>query len=140
MLCFFTDCERSGVYQCSRCKVAKYCSPEHQKQHWKSHKIACKKCNEPDASATIVPTPAAVDATPSTSLVASSQSSLPNISLSDEEHRHCRCMFCGDELKLSSEEAAVDHMRVCVALQEQLQSKDQFTIPSVVRDKCKQTI
>ena len=66
------------------------------------------------------------------------QASLPlgNTSNVNEDHRQCRCMFCGDELKLSSEEAAVDHMRVCVALQEQLQSKDQFTIPSVVRNKC----
>lgn len=139
MQCFFTDCERLGVYQCSRCKTAKYCSPEHQKQHWKSHKTICKKCSDQPVH-TSEHTPDAVQPAPSTSLIASAQGSVPNISLSDEEHRHCRCMFCGDELKLSSEEAAVDHMRVCVALQEQLQSKDQFTIPSVVRNKCKQNI
>lgn len=53
------------------------------------------------------------------------------------ESRHCRCMFCGEQLKLSSENEAVEHMRVCVALQEQLASKEQFTVPSAVKAKMK---
>jgi hypothetical protein len=46
-------------------------------------------------------------------------------------------MFCGENLILSSEDEAVDHMRVCPALQEQLQSKDQFTVPSMIKEKMK---
>jgi hypothetical protein len=53
----------------------------------------------------------------------------------DKERRQCRCMFCGQQLDLGSEEEAVDHMRVCVALQEQLSSKEQFTVPSMLREK-----
>lgn len=46
-------------------------------------------------------------------------------------------MFCGEQLTLGSEDEAVEHMRVCVALQEQLASKDQFTLPTVVKEKMK---
>lgn len=46
-------------------------------------------------------------------------------------------MFCGQELQLASEDQAVDHLQVCSAFQEQVQSKDQFTIPSVLKDKMK---
>jgi hypothetical protein len=48
-------------------------------------------------------------------------------------------MFCGDEIILASEEEAVDHMKICPALQEQLAGKEQFTIPSVIREKMKTT-
>lgn len=51
------------------------------------------------------------------------------------DQRHCRCMFCGEALVLGSEEEAIGHMKVCVALQEQLASKDQFTVPSIVKEK-----
>ena len=51
--------------------------------------------------------------------------------------RTCRCMFCGENLLLESEEAAVDHMRVCPYLQEQLASKDQFTLPAELEKKLK---
>jgi hypothetical protein len=44
-------------------------------------------------------------------------------------------MFCGEQVQMRSEEEAVDHMRQCPALQEQLASKDQFTIPSMLKDK-----
>ncbi|KAL7415377.1 hypothetical protein BDY24DRAFT_382716 [Mrakia frigida] len=27
---------------CGRCKAVRYCSPEHQKAHWKSHKKTCR--------------------------------------------------------------------------------------------------
>lgn len=53
------------------------------------------------------------------------------------EVRECRCMFCGDILVLKSEEEAIGHMRVCVALQEQLSSPDQFTIPKSIQEKAK---
>ena len=31
------------LYSCSRCRGAIYCSKEHQKQHWKVHKLLCNK-------------------------------------------------------------------------------------------------
>ena len=54
---------------------------------------------------------------------------------SSGEKRTCRCMFCGEELILSNEEEAIDHMKVCPSLQEQFASKDQFTIPKDVKAK-----
>jgi hypothetical protein len=59
------------------------------------------------------------------------------INASEQEKKTVRCMFCGDQLVLGSEEEAVDHMRTCVALQEQLNSKDQFTIPKKIREEKK---
>ena len=53
----------------------------------------------------------------------------------ESEKRTGRCMFCGEELVLGSEDDAVNHMRVCPALQEQLASKDQFTIPTMLREQ-----
>ena len=53
----------------------------------------------------------------------------------ESEKRTSRCMFCGEELILASEDDAVNHMRVCPALQEQLASKDQFTIPTMLREQ-----
>ena len=58
-----------------------------------------------------------------------------NSSVDGEEKRTSRCMFCGEALVLSSEEDAVEHMRVCPALQEQLASPDQFTIPTMLREE-----
>ncbi len=49
------------------------------------------------------------------------------------EKRECRCMFCGKNLVLSSEQEAVNHMKECESLQEQLSSKDEFVIPSSLR-------
>jgi hypothetical protein len=43
-------------------------------------------------------------------------------------------MFCGEEIQVGSEDEAVRHLEQCSALQEQLDSKDQFTIPSVLRE------
>ena len=49
------------------------------------------------------------------------------------EKRACRCKFCGEMLILSSEDEAVAHMRVCPAMQEQLQGSGPFTIPKDVQ-------
>ena len=49
--------------------------------------------------------------------------------------RQSRCMFCGEELVLESEDDAIDHMKECPALQEQLASSDQFTIPKALREE-----
>ena len=32
----------------------------------------------------------------------------------DEEFRECRCMFCGQLLKLKSESEAIEHMTTCM--------------------------
>jgi hypothetical protein len=40
-------------------------------------------------------------------------------------------MFCGDEMVLTSEEEAIEHMKVCSALQEQLNDDRQFTLPNL---------
>jgi hypothetical protein len=48
-------------------------------------------------------------------------------------------MFCGEQLTFDSEEAAVDHMKECPALQEQLEGPGQYTIPKafqhIVKEK-----
>ncbi len=45
----------SGLKQCSRCKLAVYCSREHQAKHWPIHKQACKsKRVEPTVPGTTV--------------------------------------------------------------------------------------
>ena len=119
--CFFTDCERDGVFQCSRCKCVKYCCPEHQKLDWKTHKVVCTVPSQPAPE--IKTAPSKVE-----------QREEPAFAASGDK-RHCRCMFCGEALVFGSEEEAIDHMRVCVALQEQLASKDQFTVPAMVKEK-----
>jgi hypothetical protein len=42
------NCSKTGsadapLRQCSRCKVAKYCSETCQRAHWAAHKVVCKK-------------------------------------------------------------------------------------------------
>jgi hypothetical protein len=59
------------------------------------------------------------------------------LSVEESGKKISRCMFCGEEVILASEEEAVEHMRNCSALQEQLDSKEQFTIPSKLREKMK---
>uniref|UniRef100_A0A3B3S5Y7 hypoxia-inducible factor-proline dioxygenase n=1 Tax=Paramormyrops kingsleyae TaxID=1676925 RepID=A0A3B3S5Y7_9TELE len=44
-------CELCGkmenLLKCARCRSCFYCSKEHQKQHWKKHKLVCKEADEP---------------------------------------------------------------------------------------------
>jgi hypothetical protein len=49
---------------------------------------------------------------------------------SEVEMRECVCFFCGKKLLLRSEEEAVEHMAVCVSLQEQLNTEGDIVIPS----------
>mmetsp|Transcript_15099 Transcript_15099/g.16377 ORF Transcript_15099/g.16377 Transcript_15099/m.16377 type:complete len:125 (-) Transcript_15099:229-603(-) len=114
--CLYEGCEMSGKYRCSRCQIAYYCSPDHQKLHWKEHKPTCTRHIEQKTNETVV-------------------NSTPDDVKDDKEKRICRCMFCGESLLLESEEAAIEHMGVCPALQEQLQSKEPITVPSMVKAK-----
>ena len=42
--CEKNDSQLKKQFQvCTRCKVAKYCSRKHQREHWKVHKRECKK-------------------------------------------------------------------------------------------------
>lgn len=124
MICELQNCSLKGTYKCSRCKNTYYCCVEHQKLHWKEHKSSCNsssiskvKLNEIQQDEVILDKNIIVNAS--------------------NDKRMCRCMFCGNELILTSEEEAITHMRICSSLQEQLSSKDQFTIPSIIKNKYK---
>jgi len=49
-------------------------------------------------------------------------------------------MFCGEELILSSEDAAIAHMAACPSLQEQLNGSGQFTLPSDIERKMQSSL
>ncbi|KAI3362635.1 hypothetical protein L3Q82_001714 [Scortum barcoo] len=56
------ECELCGkmenLLKCGRCRSSFYCSKEHQKQHWKEHKLTCKeadKAHKPEQAATPQP-------------------------------------------------------------------------------------
>lgn len=43
-LCAYPGCvERSGLLRCGGCRCAHYCGKDHQREHWKIHKAACKE-------------------------------------------------------------------------------------------------
>jgi MYND finger len=127
--CGHPDCDKHANLRCSRCKLVYYCSAEHQKSHWTIHKSLCRPHSQNNSGASKVPS--ALIENPAKAIASLSAPS----SSSSGEKRVSRCMFCGEELNLSSEDEAVKHMEVCDALQEQLNSKDQFTIPSRLRSK-----
>jgi hypothetical protein len=97
---------------------------------WPTHKVTCSKDGKETKNNNAVVAKSTSDSQGTSSIKQSKNDS-------EGESRICRCMFCGEEQLLKSEEEAVDHMRVCPALQEQLQSKDQFTIPSMLKEKMK---
>lgn len=35
-------CGNDAPFKCTACKIASYCSAEHQKKHWKVHKNECR--------------------------------------------------------------------------------------------------
>lgn len=134
--CSEPSCGIEASLRCSKCKSVYYCSELHQRQHWKVHKLCCGKTPSGDRSQQEVPSSSHQKSGTSTN--SSPENTASTISSpSSIEQRSCRCMFCGETLILSSEDEAVDHMRVCPALQEQLQSKDQFTVPSMIKEKMK---
>ena len=40
--CRVEGCDRRGVLTCGGCQEVKYCSKEHQRQDWKTHKAQCR--------------------------------------------------------------------------------------------------
>lgn len=44
-------CELCGkmenLLKCGRCRISFYCSKEHQKEHWKKHKLTCREADKP---------------------------------------------------------------------------------------------
>jgi hypothetical protein len=118
-ICANIDCNVHAKYRCNQCLSTYYCSTEHQKIDWKTHKKFCINLNAgSNGSKQIIDLK--ID---------------NNDNLATEQKKVCRCMFCGKELILNSEEAAIDHMRICDALQEQLSSKEQFTIPAALKNQ-----
>lgn len=151
--CGFPGCDCVSHQRCSRCKKVYYCSVTHQKEHWSAHKGTCSS----SSSAVKGDTATSSNSTAKMSSVVNGSSSDKTKDKTDQnqepkewlekepavdgevEKRQSRCMFCGEELVLTSEDDAVGHMRVCPALQEQLASPDQFTIPTMLQEKNKLT-
>jgi len=42
-VCAFPGCEKPGKATCGGCREIGYCSKEHQREHWPTHKTVCKK-------------------------------------------------------------------------------------------------
>jgi hypothetical protein len=114
--CAFPECisQIAPLLRCSQCKEVFYCSPEHQKSHWKVHKPVCT------APSSINNTTQRSSSGGSSSIsdgggdgVISSGESIPtgDSSSIQSDTRISRCMFCGESLVLSCEEDAVSHMR-----------------------------
>lgn len=53
IFCNVKNCDiKTGLRRCGRCQTAFYCSQEHQKLDWRSHKPICRAPNLPTATAT----------------------------------------------------------------------------------------
>ena len=52
--CFEVKKGGKGLLACSRCKTVGYCCIEHQKAHWKKHKLSCVDPGRGSASAAVV--------------------------------------------------------------------------------------
>lgn len=161
-LCVYDNCSNEGKFQCSRCKKSFYCCQDHQKYHWKIHKIHCKNMitltpsngnndicinsncnsNRSNGNDNII-----VDEKKINNNYNQKNDNNSNVSKDcnidnvkdaiDDDKRICRCMFCGEEMLLDSEDEAIKHMNICIALQEQLSSSQQFTIPTTIQNKMK---
>lgn len=122
-----------NLKRCSRCRNVFYCSQNHQKLHWKDHKSVCNEISSQSISNNNA-------STPSTTPHSYKDEKKPahSASSASSESRSCRCMFCGELLVLSSEQAAIDHMAVCPSLQQQLNGDGQFTLPTEIEKKMKE--
>lgn len=117
--CGVLGCSVAAKLRCSRCKNQHYCSPEHQKSDWSAHKRLCKSQKEKDKEKE------------------KEKVRPPKVPENggDAGARQSRCFFCGENIVMKDEYDAQLHMQECPALQEQLNSSDQFTIPKALRDK-----
>ena len=115
-ICSLPHCNIVAESRCAGCKDAFYCSRDHQKKHWNSHKLECagrERCS-----------------------TKTSQAADPHQSIdtgADGGTRSCRCMFCGELMEFKSEAEAIAHMSECPSLQEQLNDDNQFTLPESMR-------
>lgn len=130
--CGYPGCSSRGTIHCLEPKEYYYCSIQHR-EAYKYILTEYLLVNKP-LSSFVRPDFSAIDSDiKSSEKVTTSSSNTQNSNSS--ESRQCRCMFCGESLLLNSEDEAVNHMEVCPALQEQLDSKKQFHIPSMVQKK-----
>jgi len=147
-LCVYDDCPNPGKYRCSKCKKSFYCCQDHQKYHWKIHKIHCKNMTKGNSDGSNYSRSSSrddgilVDGTNQNNNNRSNDFKDCGNSITSDENvvddkRICRCMFCGEEMLLGSEDEAIKHMNICIALQEQLSSSQQFTIPTTIQNKMK---
>ena len=139
-ICNYPGCVSVSAQRCSRCKEVYYCSADHQKMDWGSHKTSCtappakrveKKC-EVEKKISDVEVKGVNNIKDGISSGGSSAKIGDPTTTEESGKRQSRCMFCGEELVLESEDDAIDHMKECPALQEQLASSDQFTIPKAL--------
>ena len=117
--CGVLGCMQIAKLRCSRCKSQHYCSAKHQRADWSSHRRVCRTMEEKEKSKDKVWPPNAPE----------------NEGIGGDGSRQSRCFFCGEIILMKDEFDAQLHMQECPALQEQLASKDQFTIPKALRDK-----
>lgn len=110
--CSLPGCALIAISRCSGCHGSYYCTREHQVKHWKAHKVECKVRKSGQDNKAYIKSPPEPKGS---------------------ELRSCRCMFCGDEIECGSESDAIDHMKVCPALQEQLNDDNQFTLPESMK-------
>jgi MYND finger len=128
--CAYPNCGTTSNLRCSRCKAVYYCSAEHQRKDWNIHKSYCMSVLSASGSSV-----SEFSSLKACSGQASSSRACSENDGGSGENRRSRCMFCGEELILGSEDEAVKHLEVCDALQEQLNSNEQFTVPSRLRSK-----
>ncbi len=91
-ICELPSCDNPAHARCSSCKLVYYCSVEHQKLHWRDHKLVCREVNTTKVIST-------------SSTTATNSNPEPQSRTIEEEvteKRSCRCMFCGDVLILVS--------------------------------------
>ncbi len=127
-ICNFEGCNVTATSRCSRCRNVWYCGKSHQTMDWKTHKITCNITNN---TSSITSTSEHVHISSSNN--SASSNVINDTSTSSSTSRQCRCMFCGEQLTLQSEEDAIAHMSICPSLQEQLNDENQFTIPSCLK-------
>jgi len=153
IICVYENCHNEGRFQCSRCKKSFYCCQQHQKHHWKIHKIDCKnsitiansnscrrklsndRIDRYAGEGSLFDENKKYDDYKSNNTDNIDDKKNDNNDNDCDNKRICRCMFCGEELLLGSEDEAIKHMSICNALQEQLSSNHQFTIPTTIHNK-----